>query len=93
MSILEWRAAHFLIGALGVVVSASAEGTAVQVSTEAVGSTTLQVGEVRTVAVKAAVQDGASAQDGLFTFDLDLLLAFLSGEMPNLSIEIGRAHV
>ena len=51
------------------------------------GTGSIEVGQGVTVDVLARVNQAASAADGVFTYDLDLILATLSGQSPIVQVQ------
>lgn len=84
----SWVLASFILACLCALLPAQA-APIIQVTTDITGSlTSIQVGQTATVNIRAAVQSPASPNDGIFTFDLDLILANVIPAQPSvLSIQ------
>jgi hypothetical protein len=76
------------LGALLLALAPLCDAAVIQVSTErAAGTGPLNVGQGVTVNVFARVNQPASPADGIFTFDLDLIIANLLAGQPVLQVQ------
>jgi hypothetical protein len=76
------------IGIALILHASVCHGAIVQVNIErASGAGSIEVGQGVTVNVLARVNQAASAADGLFTYDLDLIIANISGQSPILQVQ------